>query len=167
VDVVIEHGNNSYTTFHFRIADMTGQEGPLGWRAMETMNADMFLVVFSLINMQTLGYADDLLQFLERSPPWNSSDYPRRHIPFILVGSKSDMKDQRKVSVADAEQIAGKHQGKFMECSALTGEGIAEIFQELTRLWYDLNPELAHYKHRRRSTIHEQEPGEGGCCSVA
>jgi small GTP-binding protein len=169
VDVRIDHGNYLTTTLHFRITDTAGQEDFASMRELSMAQAHMFLVVFSLIDMKTLRYADDLLESLERSRALSPAGPAGSNVAFLLVGSNSDMKAERAVSNTDAQQIASKHKGKYMECSAKTGEGVPEIFHELANMWYQLNPELAHYRHklRRPGGWQEIERAEEGCCDVA
>ena len=40
--------------------------------------------------------------------------------PFVLVGTKSDLASERKVSFAEAQAFADKHRGHYVECSSKT-----------------------------------------------
>merc|ERR1711880_36907 len=55
------------------------------------------------------------------------------NFPSILVGNKCDLEDQRVVSKADAQDLAGKWGSSFMECSAKTATNIQELFLDLIR----------------------------------
>lgn len=84
-------------------------------------------------------------------------------VPIILVGLKKDLRDdplaieemrlrsQQFVSYREGNDIA--HQigaRKYLECSALTGEGVDDVFEAATR-----------------AALLTFEKGEGGgCCSI-
>jgi len=53
----------------------------------------------------------------------------------ILIGAKSDLKDQRKISLEEAIKFQ-KDNGidEYIECSAKTGENVDKIFELLTRV---------------------------------
>jgi len=59
----------------------------------------------------------------------------KNQVPILLVGGKTDLNHKRSVNGDDALQMVIKHnlQG-FIECSAQTGENIANVFETLTRL---------------------------------
>ena len=52
----------------------------------------------------------------------------------ILVGSKSDLKADRKVSYEAASELAGKYNIKLIEVSAKENRNVDEVFEELTHL---------------------------------
>ena len=50
-------------------------------------------------------------------------------VPVILVGSKVDLRDENSLSFEEGRQMAEKIGAAcYMECSALSGEGVNEIF---------------------------------------
>ena len=51
------------------------------------------------------------------------------NVPVILIGNKSDLKDERKVSYKEGENFAKKYNIKFFECSAKEGINVKEAFQ--------------------------------------
>lgn len=51
----------------------------------------------------------------------------------ILVGSKSDLKMDRKVSYEAASELAEKYSIKLIEVSAKENRNVDELFEELTR----------------------------------
>ena len=50
----------------------------------------------------------------------------------ILVGSKSDLEDDRKVATKQGEKLAEQYGIEFVETSAKDGENIAKVFTTLT-----------------------------------
>mmetsp|Transcript_24914 Transcript_24914/g.24588 ORF Transcript_24914/g.24588 Transcript_24914/m.24588 type:complete len:90 (+) Transcript_24914:332-601(+) len=51
----------------------------------------------------------------------------------MLVGNKLDLQDSRTVSYEEAAIFARENGLLFKETSAKTGEGVNEVFEELTR----------------------------------
>ena len=60
-------------------------------------------------------------------------DTTSTQIAIILVGNKTDLDAERTVSQEWAEQLAKNYGVEYMECSALTGEHIDQIFMKLAR----------------------------------
>lgn len=50
--------------------------------------------------------------------------------PIFFVGNKKDLEAKRKITKAQAEEFAKKHDFKYFEVSALTGEGIQQVIDE-------------------------------------
>ncbi len=64
----------------------------------------------------------------------------------LLIGSKSDLKDQRKISVDEAKQFQQANKiDEYLECSARTGDNVNIIFETLTRAI--LNSSLKNCPH--------------------
>ena len=58
----------------------------------------------------------------------------RVDISIIGVGNKLDLKDKRQVTFLEASRCAQENDILFLETSALTGEGVEEVFVKVTRL---------------------------------
>jgi GTPase SAR1 family protein len=50
-------------------------------------------------------------------------------VNFAIIGNKSDLDSQRKVSKADAQQLAQSINAKYFETSAKDGTGLQEAFE--------------------------------------
>jgi len=57
----------------------------------------------------------------------------RADISIIAVGNKCDLKDQRAVTYLEASRCAQENDILFLETSALTGEGVEEVFIKVAR----------------------------------
>lgn len=53
--------------------------------------------------------------------------------PFVLVGCKSDLKENREVEFEEALQVAFAWQVPYFECSAKTRLGVEEPFHQIIR----------------------------------
>ena len=57
----------------------------------------------------------------------------RADISIVLAGNKCDMKDNRSVSFLEASRCAQENDVLFLETSAITGEGIEDVFVKASR----------------------------------
>ena len=57
----------------------------------------------------------------------------RADISIVLAGNKCDLKDNRSVSYLEASRCAQENDVLFLETSALTGEGIEDVFVKACR----------------------------------
>lgn len=131
--------------------DTAGQEEYERLRPFSYSKADIILIGFavndseSLINART-KWAEEALRYCPDAP-------------ILLVGLKKDLRNshggsaqgEKFVNTADAQQVA-KQIGakKYLECSALSGEGVDDVFELATRT----------------SLLVNKEPGQQ-CCLIA
>jgi small GTP-binding protein len=140
-------------TIAIQITDTAGQEDFASLRDLCMTEGNLFLVVFSVTEFKSLRLADELLERLTMVKD--------HQIHFVLAGNKVDIEKQRQVARADAEAIAAKYNGPFIECSALTRQGIKEVFQELARLWID-RPR----NQKKCKKIRKRVKVENRCCEI-
>ena len=76
------------------------------------------LLVFDLTNRDSFENIGRWLQDIK--------DVARSDVVTILLGNKSDLSAERKVSKEEAESFAAKHQMQYFETSAKTGEQIQQ-----------------------------------------
>jgi small GTP-binding protein len=111
--------------------DTAGQEDYDRLRPLSYPQTNVFLICFSVISR------DSLSNVKEKWVPEVSHHSP--NTPMILVGTKSDLRQDSQfagnlVSSDEATNV-GKEIGavKYMECSALTQDGLKPVFDEAIR----------------------------------
>ena len=62
--------------------------------------------------------------------------HPEDNMRMILVGNKADAEDRRKVTRKQAEEFAAYLGVPYFETSAVTGQNIHEVFEEITKVIY-------------------------------
>ena len=82
-------------------------------------------------------------------------------VPFILVGTKADLREDPKLSVEMADSFISQAEGEelatktgacaYMECSALTQAGLKEVFDKAIRVAMDTRS--AQAKPRKRKCV--------------
>jgi small GTP-binding protein len=133
-------------TLPVEITDAAGQEDFVALRDLSMGNGDLFLIVYSVTEFKSLGLADELgerIRSMKKGP-----------LNFVFAGNKCDLAEERQVTGADAKAIADKYRAKFIETSAVTRQGINEVFLKIARLW---NEQLRHVQRKKG------EADDGGC----
>ena len=55
------------------------------------------------------------------------------NIPILLIGGKSDLDEKRVISIKEWKKLLNLYNFyDFMECSALTGQNVEDVFQKIT-----------------------------------
>ena len=131
--------------------DTAGQEEYERLRPFSYSKADIILIGFAVDNFESLinartKWADEVLRYCPDAP-------------IVLVGLKKDLRQEahfkenatdEMVPIEDAKQVARAIGAKkYMECSALTGEGVDDVFEVATRT----------------SLLMKKEPG-ANCCII-
>eukprot|EP00494_Astrolonche_serrata_P022741 UN22998 len=118
--------------------DTAGQEDYDRLRPLSYPQTDVFLVCFSVISEPSFNNVQQkwIPEITHHAP----------NVPIILVGTKSDLRNdqetiqrlsnqQRNMVTKQAADSLTKEIGavKYMECSALTQEGLKNVFDEAIR----------------------------------
>lgn len=116
-------------TINLELWDTAGQEGYARIRPLAYNTADVFLICFDITNKTSL---DNVKK--EWAPELRGHC---KDVPIILVGAKVDLrKDKSKPSTdqkAGENMVAEIKAVKYLECSALTQEGLTELFEFAVR----------------------------------
>lgn len=108
------------------ILDTAGQEDYAAIRDNYFRSGEGFLCVFSITEddsfQSTQEFRDQILRVKNDN-----------NIPFILVGNKADLTNNRKVQQATANNRAAQWQVPYVETSAKTRENVDKVFYDLMR----------------------------------
>ena len=130
--------------FRLNVVDTAGQERFLSLVPSYLRDAVGVLLVFDVTNKSS---------FEEGIPKMLELIHPEDEMRMILVGNKADAGDRRKVTRQQAEEFAANLSVLYFETSAVTGQNIHKVFEEITKVIYitlDLtNPTVKEF----------QEPG--------
>lgn len=108
------------------ILDTAGEEIYPSIRENYFRNGDGFLCVFSITDRTSY---DSLKEFREQILRVNGDC----EAPFIMVGTKFDLNENRQVLKEEAEVMAQEWGAPYIETSAKTNDHIAEVFSKITR----------------------------------
>merc|ERR1712233_56427 len=118
--------------------DTAGQEDYDRLRPLSYPQTDVFLIAFSIISPNSFENV--------KSKWWPEIQHHAPGVPLILVGTKSDLRNDSSMTqnlaakgiqmvTADNAQARASEIGavKYLECSALTQEGLKNVFDEAIR----------------------------------
>ena len=108
------------------ILDTAGEEDYAAIRDNYFRSGEGFLCVFSITQDESLQAAKEFREQIVRVKG-------KETIPFILVGNKSDLTDQRAVTLANAQAQANEWKVPYVETSAKTRENVDKVFFDLMR----------------------------------
>ena len=90
--------------------------------------ADGMILVFDLTRSSTFS---NINKWYDTAAKYGLSKIPR-----ILIGNKSDLKDERKIILPMAEHLSENLKAPYFETSALTGEKVKRVFLKIAELVY-------------------------------
>ena len=107
--------------------DTAGQEEFSSLRDQYVREANALYVIYSITDRNSFIQAEHCIQHILRikGTEW---------FPMILVGNKSDLEDNRKISTTEGYKIADKYKIPFRETSAKDSKGITDTIYELVRI---------------------------------
>lgn len=131
--------------------DTAGQEDYDKLRPLSYPGTHIFLVCFSVVSRESLENV---------TAKWlpEISHYAKG-VPFILVGTKADLRDDPKmaaelgdsfVNAAEGDALANETGATaYMECSALTQENLKEVFDRAIRQAIDSRSKMTKKPKRK------------------
>jgi len=112
-------------TIKLQIWDTAGQERYRSVTRSYYRGAAGALVVYDLTSRDTFQHLTNWLA--------DARTLARADISIIAVGNKCDMKDRRAVTYLEASRLAQENDLLFLETSALTGEGVEDVFTKVAK----------------------------------
>ncbi|RWS27128.1 ras-related protein Rab-21-like isoform X2 [Leptotrombidium deliense] len=163
------------TEVKLMIWDTAGQERFKSMTPMYYRNANAAIIVFDLscdtsFILSKKWAKGEYLYFVRIincfSDLLRNIDYS---ITLCYVGNKCDLKYERKVSSEEAEEYAESINAKYFETSALTNEGISEVFLHIAKCLVAKSDDLTRTRKNSIHMEHEiKEPSmtaqQSSCC---
>eukprot|EP01027_Heterolobosea_sp_BB2_P009094 GEZU01013449.1.p1 GENE.GEZU01013449.1~~GEZU01013449.1.p1 ORF type:complete len:188 (-),score=21.64 GEZU01013449.1:14-577(-) len=87
-----------------KILDCAGQEEFSEVRDLHTRMADAFLLVYAINDRESFYQIQSYVEGIMRQ---RGSDWDLSEVPIVLVGNKTDLQSERRVSFIEGEQLAG------------------------------------------------------------
>ena len=115
ISLLIDNQNVSLLLY-----DTAGQEKFRALIPLYTKDANIIFLVYDTTNYESFSNIEKWYDSL--------SNVNKEEVIFILVGNKIDLTEERKVKEEEAKKYADEHNYIFQELSALTGEGVQELF---------------------------------------
>merc|ERR1712050_400796 len=109
-----------------QIWDTAGQERYRSVTRSYYRGAAGALIVYDTTNRESYNH---LINWLA-----DARTLARADISIIAIGNKCDLKDKRTVTLLEASRCAQENDILFLETSALTGEGVEEVFVKVARM---------------------------------
>jgi len=128
------------------IFDTAGQDDFSAIRDQYYRTGDGFLCVYAITLLSSFEDVTDFHDAILRVKDTET-------VPFVLVGNKCDLEEERKVSKAQAQELAAKLGCKFMEASAKRKINVEEMFTELVR-------EIMAYRKKQPAIQGNTESGD-------
>ena len=89
-------------------------------------------------------------------------------IPIILIGNKSDLKEERVITKEEGEKVAKQYNLKFYETSCKNGDNVENCFIDLARQIIDKIKERKRNNSqdniKKLNNSNEQKKNKGDCC---
>lgn len=124
--------------------DTAGQEKYRSLIPLYTKDANIIFLIYDTTNEQSFSNLERWYESL--------SNINKEEAIFILVGNKIDLIEERKVKEEEAKKFADDHNFVFQELSALTGDGVQELF--LDKLLTQIR---THLLYKGRVVVDQEE----------
>ncbi|KAJ3442612.1 ras-like protein [Anaeramoeba flamelloides] len=112
---------------YIEILDTAGQDEYSALRPTYIRSGDGFLIVYAINNQNSFDQVEMFRQEILRVKDSDNE-------PILLVGNKSDLEKERKISVTEREDLAKSMSCKSLETSAKTNHNVEKAFFEMVRL---------------------------------
>ena len=123
------------------IFTMIGSDDMYNVRMFTIKECQGFVIVYSIELSDFFGYLSNYEEFRRTIFSVKDKDIKRDTVPIVLVGSKSDLEAERRVSREEGEKLAREWGCPFYEASGKTGHNVEEVFMD-----------VVHQIHQKKSS---------------
>ncbi|CAD8126708.1 unnamed protein product [Paramecium sonneborni] len=126
---IIQDKNDENQNIILNLQEISGSDDYRSLRPSYYESADLFLIIFSVIDSNSFDHA-----ISKWYPELNQNQYLQ--IPKIFLGNKIDLreiKNNQHINNSFAQKIIQAYKIQYFECSALTQEGINQVFKEASK----------------------------------
>ena len=124
--ISVELADGSIINVHLR--DTCGQERYDSINTNYAKKADGILLVFDISSLNSFKKVKEYYPELIRNNC-------KHNIPILLLGNKTDLKDERQVSVQEAIDLAVSEEYVYKETSCVNNENVADAFETIIEMW--------------------------------
>ena len=109
--------------YNIIIYDTAGQERFRSLSLNSIRHCDGVILMYDITNKDSFNSISEWVTKIH--------DIKDKNFPFILIGNKYDLKDQRKVSEKEGLEVAEKYKTLYFETSAIEGINVEKAFDRL------------------------------------
>ena len=125
---VVSYQLTDGSVINMHISDTCGQERFNSICERYYKKADGVLLVFDISNHKTF---DKIKNYYSKMIRENCKE----GIPIILLANKTDLKDQRQVTVEEAINLSISEEYVYRETSCVKNENVADAFETIVEMW--------------------------------
>lgn len=160
IDFQIKYLNINGKKIKLQIWDTAGQERYRVVTKNYFNTSDGFLVIYDITSRESFLNINNWIEQINTLVGGN--------VKCIIFGNKNDLKELRKVSTKEGEEMAKKYNCKFYETSAKEGNNLEEGFYDLTKdVLGDIK--IVHDKRKNTSILKshmlKKQQKKKGCCA--
>jgi len=146
------------TDVKLKIFDTAGQERYRSVADSYIKKANGILLVYDITEKQSFKNIENWLESIRE-------EMGDKLLPIILVGNKSDLKDERKIPTEEGKKKAEEYGFHFYETSCKTGENVNKCFTELAELIYEKTGKkpLQNVNQKLKNDSHKEKKKKR-CC---
>ena len=160
IDFQIKYLNIDGKKIKLQIWDTAGQERYRVVTKNYFNTSDGFLIIYDITNRESFLNINNWIEQINTLVGGN--------IKCIIFGNKNDLKEMRKVSIKEGEEMAKKYKCNFFETSAKEGNNLEEGFYDITK---NVLGDIKTINDKRKNTsilkahMLSKQKKKKGCCS--
>ena len=158
--------------YRIQIWDTAGQENFRSITRAYYKNSVCAIIAYDITKRTSFENVQEWIEEVRSQSP--------KQILLVLVGNKIDLEKERVVAIEEGKKLAQENDMIFLETSALTGEGVDDVFnkscqdiyQNIQKNYYDLSDEACGIKEGEKisdnidlSADYEEMKKKKKCCN--